>query len=94
MMHQQHRDSFPSYYTAHTGGIPRHFYQRFPLLAEQAKWAYGDRTSDNHIPSNARPSLGETNKSSKNGTAPKDHGHRRHSKAQRRAVMGTDKTPK
>lgn len=58
LIHKQHQEAFPTYYTPHTGGIPHYFYQRFPLLAEQAQWTYGYGESDSQITSHgqARPS--------------------------------------
>lgn len=35
LMDTQHRARFPAYYAANTGGLPRSFYQRFPILAEK-----------------------------------------------------------
>lgn len=48
-VHKQHRDSFPAYCIPNTGGVPRYFYGRLPLLAEQAQ-------SDSHISSHGQPS--------------------------------------
>lgn len=56
LVHKQHRDSFPAYYTPNTGGVPRYFYQRFPLLAEQAQRASHNSTSDSQISSRGQPS--------------------------------------
>lgn len=92
LIRKQHRDSFPTYYTPHTGGIPRYFYQRFPLLAEQAQWAYHYGKSDSQIPSRGQPSSFEgdhstVNQASRDRPASGRGGRRRHVKEQRQAVM-------
>ena len=99
LIHKQHRDSFPAYYTPHTGGIPRYFYQKFPLLAEQAESAYGYGRSDSQIPSHGQPSSSESNQStanqaSRNRPASDRGGRRRHVREQRQVVMRSSKPHK
>lgn len=84
--------STKTYYTPHTGGIPRYFYHRFPLLAEQAQWAYGYGESDSQITSHGHaPSfesdLNTVNQASRKRPASDRAGRRRHIKKQRQAVM-------
>lgn len=97
LIYKQHRNSFPTYYTTHTGGIPRYFYQRFPLLAEQAQWADHYGKADSNIPSHGKPSSSEGDKStasqaSRNRRASDRGGRRRHVKEQRQSVMNFNKT--
>jgi hypothetical protein len=92
LIHEQHQQSFPAYYTPHTGGIPRYFYQRFPLLAEQAQSAYGYGESDSQITSHGQPpsfesDLNTVNQASRKRPASDRAGRRRHIKKQRQAVM-------
>lgn len=95
LIHKQHRDSFPAYYTPHTGGTPRYFYQRFPALAEQAQWVY----TDSNIPSHGPPSSAESDQNtasqaSRNRRASDRGGRRRHVKQQRHLVMESSRSHK
>ena len=96
---KQHRDSFPTYYTLHTGGIPRYFYQRFLLLAEQAQWEYGYGKAVSQIPSHGQPSSSESdqntvNQASRNRPASDRGGRRRYVKEQRQVVMKPSRSHK
>ena len=99
LVHKQHRESFPAYYTPNTGGIPRYFYQRFPLLAEQAQRASHDSTPDGQISSHRGPSSywrnqDTTSQTSRNTLASERGGRRRHANEQRQTVMGSGRSHK
>ena len=92
LVHKQHRDSFPAYYTPNTGGVPRYFYQRFPLLAEQAQSVSHDSTSDSQISSHGQPpsyesEQGTVGQASRNRLVSGRGGRRRHANEQRQTVM-------
>jgi hypothetical protein len=99
LIHKQHQESFPAYYTPHTGGVPRYFYQRFPLLAEQAQWAYGYGKSDSQVLSHGQPSPSESDQNaitqvSRDRPASDRGGRRRHVKEQRQVVMKSGRSNK